>query len=183
MECFGGVYVRCKSKVQCDRLAFYADSDTRPDFESEVPEEEAELFEVFENELTVGELNRIDDRTLVMWIDDAEGSDEFEFFVSSAALFDPETIYYYFGTDGEENSFYHYQDGEITFLFNLQSVMGPGEEDDPDDFPSDETILSDPSAINLTQISLELAREVAAKEAEQDALAALHLLAQRIDQG
>lgn len=183
MHSFGGIYVRCKSKAQCDRLAFYADSNTRPDFEDDVPEKEAELFEAFENELAVDEVNRIDDRTLTLWVDDAEGPDEFDFFISSVALFEPDSLYYYFGTDGrEDDSYYRYVDGEIVFLFYGASIQGPKDGDNPDDFPTDEEILNDPSAINSEHIPLEFAREVAAKEETEDVLAALQLLAQRMDQ-
>lgn len=48
MECSAVIYVQARNQKQYERIRYFIDPDTRPDFEEEVSKEEIECFKIFE---------------------------------------------------------------------------------------------------------------------------------------
>lgn len=160
MESLGEIYVVCKDKKSCDRLKFYFDGETRPDFVEEVPESEAELFEAFESLQVPDLVNSIDGNRVSIGFDMLEeGFDEFEEMVCIAGEFNPQQVFAYYYTDEETDCFFRLENNELIFLFSLAELIV--DEEEPEACLSDEEIEEDESLINLEEISVAQAREIA----------------------
>lgn len=126
MECFGSIYVRCGAIAQCDRIAFFLRSETRPLFPEDVPEHEENLVEAFEDAETPTSLQS-DGTTLAAYFDQFEGFDTAEATVKAIAAMQPSDIYLFFANDEETRHYYRYAQGELRFL--LSELPLDGEDD------------------------------------------------------
>ncbi len=63
------VYLGCKTQIIKQRLEFYFDEETRPDFAEEVPESEAKLVDIFELMPQPEEMESLSDTELVLFFE------------------------------------------------------------------------------------------------------------------
>ena len=120
------LYVSCSSENKCDRLRYYLEPETRPDFPEDVPADEAALVELFEEMPDPEEMNRVAECELIVYFgEDAFSAKELlpkvlpRFQVKQALWYEDST---------EHQEYYRFEDDSFEFLYSPEPLESP--EDD-----------------------------------------------------
>lgn len=120
------LWIRLPKALACERLIFYLDSATRPDFPDEVPENEAAWVEAFELLPDPSELHRIDASTLMAYFDDESGAEPSSV-CEAIALFSPVQLLSWEDVEGEV-LYQSWQGDSGTLLYAPEALEDPEDE-------------------------------------------------------
>ena len=127
MEIAGWLYIRCPDQGVCERLTFWLDEETRPDFEDEAPQEENSWFVPFEGLDAPEEITHPSKQTLIAefdWLTD-DPCESFEQILGLAGV----TKALWYETDGGElSAFYRLEQGRFEPLVSLTPLDDPVQE-------------------------------------------------------
>lgn len=119
------IWVRFADTSSCDRLAFYLDPDTRPDFPDEVPESEASWVDHFELLPDPDQLERVSgDVLLIHFGDDADAQPDQV--CEAISLLSPTQLLTREDIEGEV-VYHSWQGAQSTLVYAEEGL------DDPDD--------------------------------------------------
>ncbi len=127
MELMAMLYVRCADARGRERLAFYLDEATRPDFPDEVPAEEADLVRAFESVDAPAQLLKPSATELVASFEMPSGDTQYAL-ASVLGRFGAEKAIWHESDGGELNVYYCYRDGDFHFLYSPQPLDDPEDE-------------------------------------------------------
>lgn len=107
----------------CQRLMFYLDPETRPDFPDEVPDAEAAWVEVFELLPDPSSLEQVDDKTVSVYFDDESDAEPHQI-CTAIALLEPVRVLSWEVIECEV--FYQsWQGGNNTLLYAPEGLDDP----------------------------------------------------------
>jgi hypothetical protein len=127
LEASACLYIFCPSKSVSDRLCYYFDPKTRPDFPEDVPDEEAELVDYFEEMPDPEVIKKPTDRELIVYFDeDALEVRELlpnilQHFSMKQALFYEESI--------EHQAYYRFEEDSFEFFYSPVPLEFPDDEE------------------------------------------------------
>jgi hypothetical protein len=134
MELSGLLYVRCRDSESRNRLQYYLDARTRPDFSDEVPEAEADLVNVFEAIDEPIRINQPSSTELLATFDMLAGEPGHEI-APVMDRFHLEQALWYESDGGDVADVSRYEKGRFHFLCNLRDLEDEVDESDSSDLP------------------------------------------------
>ena len=109
-----------ENKDLAQRIHFYLDSNTRPDFEEEVPQNELAFFKKIESLDSPGEIVWQNNRCFDAHFENIEESD-IEEIASAISLFEQSKIYFFFMDDEEYKIYKQLINGEYKILYIIEN--------------------------------------------------------------
>ncbi len=103
-------------KQTAQRLAFYLDGNTRPDFEDEVPEKERDIFKKMEFAETPIEIQWRDDVTFDAYFENIEEID-MEDLLYAVSAFELDNAYLFFADDEEYKTYKQFHNNTFKTLY------------------------------------------------------------------
>lgn len=115
------LYVRCCSRSKVDRLRFYLDAKTRPDFSDEVPAEEEELVDCFEYVDVPTDIIRLSPKELLVYFEMFTGQPNHDI-APTLGWFQPKQVLWHESDGGDLDIYYCYRDGKFEFFYSPQAL-------------------------------------------------------------
>lgn len=111
----------------CQRLMFYLDPETRPDFPDEVPESEATWVEAFELLPDPSSMEQVDDTTVSVYFDDESDAEPHQI-CEAIALLEPDSLLSWEVVECEVY-YQRWKDGNNTLIYAPEGLEDPQEDE------------------------------------------------------
>ena len=105
MENNATLYVKANQEQTLNRIVYYLNGDSRPDFEDEIPKQEQKIFQFFEFAEVPDEVYPLSTHEVVAYFE-PDGIEEMEEIVRAVSLLKPDAIYFYFADDEDTREYY-----------------------------------------------------------------------------
>ncbi len=106
-------------KASAERATFYLNSETRPDFEEEVPAPEKSVFEALEFAPLPVEIRVLNDTTIDAWFENAEVTELESVLIGLDAL-NLKARYLFFSDDEEYKAYFQVEGKKLVSLYTIE---------------------------------------------------------------
>lgn len=118
-ETYAHIKIISNNTQSLERVKFYLETDTRPDFENEVPADEVEIFKAIEFSDLPTKIKQSSPNVIDAWFEFVELEDILDLFIAFDN-FPSLTQYCFFSDDEEYKAYFIYRNGELIPIYTIE---------------------------------------------------------------
>lgn len=108
MEYSAFMLIRSNDSKVLERIEYYLDDNTRPEFDDDVPESEQAIFKAFEYAEIPDSIDKRGDNALAVYLE-PDGLPGMEEMVYAIEMLKPDSLYYFLADDEDSRAYYRGQ--------------------------------------------------------------------------